>query len=204
MKYMSRSRQTMELVDYVLQHPLATGVHRDRLAKENLELIKFWEQDPYVMFKDERKLLSILKALPAFALNVQSCTEDKLHLWEADELIVKIDQELPMLLNRWEHYTLLAKSVEDFYASVRAFPLEAEMCRAGRLLSEIISAKAFKLVTTVTPSEFLIADYVTYGERFIDTVEYYESVQPLGSDILGSLREKLLRVEVASLLISID
>jgi len=193
----------MELVDHVLQHPLATVVHRDRLAEENLELIKFWEQDPYVMFKDERKLLSILKALPGFADDLESCADDELDLREADELTLKIAQELPPLLNRWENYTPLAKSVESFYTVARSLPFDLETCRAGRLLEEIVSAKTLRLVTTVKPSEALVADYISYGERLIDTVEYYETVQPSNPDALVSLRERLLELEVISLVDSI-
>lgn len=194
----------MELVDHVLQHPLATVVHRDRLAKENLELIKFWEQDPYVMFKDGEKLLSVLIALPSFAEDLESCADDELDLREAYELTLKIAQELPAVVIRWENYTPLAKSVEGFYAVARSLTFDAEACRAGRLLEEILSAKTLRLVTVMKPSDALIADYVSYGERLIDTVEYYETLQALNPDALKKLRGRLLEVEVASLVASIS
>jgi hypothetical protein len=193
----------MELIDYVLQHPVAFVAHRSDLTAAHQKLIQDWQQDPYVMFTNHNKLVHILRALPAFAEDLENCAESILDRHEVSELATKIAHELPSTLVRWERYTPLAKAVESFYATARSVPLDGQACRSGRLLEEILSAKTFRLATTSEPTETMISDYIAYAERFIDTIEYYEEQQPQNQPVTEDLRERLLNLEVTSLVASI-
>lgn len=197
----------MDLIDYTLQHPVATVAHRNTLTEANQELMKFWEQDPYVMFKDENRIIEILRALPSFAGDLEDCAISALDIHEAAALKEKLAAELPGVLVRWEHYTPVMKAVESFLSVTKPIPFNGESCRSGRLLEEMLSFQAFKILTTPNPPEIWLDNYIAYGERLIDTFEYYENQNLNVREVeatLTALRKGLVNLEVTLLVTSVD